>query len=450
MESLEKLGGADEGQTSDVKTVATASLIGTTVEWFDFFAYATASALVFNVLFFPQFDPLVGTLLAFMGIAAGYLSRPLGAIVFGHFGDRVGRKSMLVIALTLMGSATFLIGALPTYAMIGATAAILLLMLRFIQGFSLGGEWGGAVLMAVEHSPPSRRGFYGSFPQGGLALGLLLATLIFLAIETLPEEQLMSWGWRIPFLLSAILVGVGLFIRLRIVESPAFQRVKESSTEARIPVLETFRTHGKQVALTSLAYLIMGGIFYVVFVFSLTYGTQQLGLERTTMLILTAIAAAFCFPAYLFFGHLSDRVGRKRVYMCGILMVIASAFPIFWLLNTQVFVLMLVGYLIGSLGMAAIYGPMGTLFSEAFDVRVRYTGLSLGLTIGTILGAAFVPAIFTQLLATFGSYWPISVYLIVTGVISAIATVLLKTSEPNKVSETSNFEGTPKAAEKIQ
>lgn len=435
MEAIEKLGGEGRGETADVRTVAVASMIGTTVEWFDFFGYATAAALVFGVLFFPEYDPLVGTLLAFGGIAVGYLSRPLGSIVFGHFGDRIGRKSMLVVSLSVMGIATFLIGALPTYAAIGVMAPVLLLTLRFVQGFALGGEWGGAVLMSVEHSPPGRRGYYGSFPQTGVALGLLLATLIFLGLSTLPEEQFMSWGWRIPFLASALLVAFGLYIRLKIIETPAFQRVKETHTEARVPILDTLRTHWKEVILTCLSYLVIGGIFYVIFVFSLTYGTEQLGLERSTMLTLTVFSSAFSFLGLLFFGHLSDKVGRKRTYVAGSLLVIASAFPIFWLINTEVFVLMLLGYLLATVGFCVTYGPMGTLFSEAFDVRVRYTGMSLGLTIGTILGAAFVPIIFTQMLATFGSYWPISVYLIVVSVISAVAAAALRTSAPSRSEE---------------
>ncbi|QIN81475.1 MFS transporter [Rubrobacter tropicus] len=433
METIEKLGGEDRGQTADVRTVAVASMVGTTVEWFDFFGYATAAALVFGLLFFPGADPLVGTMLAFGGIAAGYLSRPLGSIAFGHYGDRLGRKTMLVVSLFVMGAATFLIGVLPTYAAIGATAAILLLVLRFIQGFALGGEWGGAVLMAVEHAPPNRRGFYGSFPQTGVALGLLLATLIFLAIEALPEDQLLTWGWRVPFLASALLVALGLYIRLKIVETPAFQRVKESQTEARVPFVETLLTHWKEVILTCLSYLVIGGIFYVIFVFSLTYGTEQLGLERSTMLLLTVFSSIFSFFGLLFFGHLSDRVGRKRVYVGGSLLVMASAFPIFWLINTEVFVFMLLGYLLATAGFCATYGPMGTLFSEAFDVRVRYTGISLGLTIGTVLGAAFVPMIFTQLLASFGSYWPISVYLIAVAAISAVAATLLRTTGSDKI-----------------
>lgn len=435
MDTIEKLGGEDRGQTADVRTIALASMVGTTVEWFDFFGYATAAALVFGVLFFPEADPLVGTMLAFGGIAAGYLSRPLGSIAFGHYGDRLGRKTMLVVSLFVMGAATFLIGVLPTYAAIGATAAILLLVLRFIQGFALGGEWGGAVLMAVEHAPAERRGFYGSFPQTGVSLGLLLATLIFLAIEALPEDQLLTWGWRVPFLASALLVALGLYIRLKIVETPAFQRIKESQTEARVPILETLRTHWKEVILTCLSYLVIGGIFYVIFVFSLTYGTEQLGLERSTMLVLTVFSSVFSFFGLLFFGRLSDRVGRKRVYVGGALLVIASAFPIFWLINTEVFVFMLLGYLLATIGFCATYGPMGTLFSEAFDVRVRYTGISLGLTIGTVLGAAFVPIIFTQLLASFGSYWPISVYLIAAGAISAVAAALLRTTGSDEAEE---------------
>lgn len=435
MENLEKVGGEDKGRTSEIKTVALASLIGTTVEWFDFFAYSTAAALVFGTLFFPGSDPLIGTLLAFSTLAVGYFARPVGAIVFGHFGDRIGRKTMLIISLLMMGGATFLIGLLPTYATIGVAAPILLVSLRFIQGLALGGEWGGAVLMAIEHSPRGRRGFYGSWPQTGVALGLLLSTLIYLAVAFLPDAQFAAWGWRVPFLVSIVLVVLGLFVRLKIMETPEFARVRETQSEARLPFLDVFRNHAKEVLLTALAYLAIGGTFYVLYSFGLSYGTTYLELERGTMLTIVSIASVFNFFVLLLFGHLSDRLGRKRVYMAGNLLMIAGAFPMFWLINTQVFALMLLGFLLGTTGFAAAYGPMAALFAESFETRVRYTGISLGLTIGTVAGGSLVPAIATGLLDIFDGSWPVSVYLILVGVVSAIATALLKlqySSEPSK------------------
>lgn len=437
---MEKLGGERQGRTSEIKTVATASLIGTTVEWFDFFAYSTAAALAFNVLFFPDFSPLAGTLAAFITLAVGYFARPLGAAIFGHFGDRIGRKTMLIVSLTLMGGATFLIGTLPTFEAVGVLAPILLVALRFIQGLALGGEWGGAVLMAIEHSPKNRRGFYGSWPQTGVALGLLLSTLVFLPVAALPEEQFLAWGWRVPFLVSVVLVALGLFVRLKIMETPDFIRVKDAQTEARLPIVDVFRMHGKEVVLTALAYLAIGGTFYVLYSFGLSYGTTYLELERSTMLTIVCIASAFNLFALLLFGHLSDRLGRKRIYMAGNLLMIAGAFPMFWLINTQVFALMLLGFLLGTTGFAAAYGPMAALFAEAFDTRVRYTGISLGLTIGTVAGGSLVPAIATGLLDIFDGSWPVSVYLIVVGVVSAIATALLKLRYSSQQSETRVYE----------
>ena len=263
-----------------IRLVAVASMIGTTIEWYDFFLYGTAAALVFNRLFFPTFDPLVGTLAAFGTYTVGFVARPIGGIIIGHYGDRIGRKSMLVLTLTIMGVATFGIGLLPTYAQIGPWAAVALVVLRVAQGFGVGGEWGGAVLMAVEHAPPGARGFYGSWPQIGVPAGLLLSTAVFAQFTRLPEDQFLSWGWRVPFLLSVLLVGVGLIIRLRILETPAFTRVKQAGTEARRPIVEVLQTQRKEVLLAMGARLAENGAFYIYTVFVLVYGTQKVGIDR--------------------------------------------------------------------------------------------------------------------------------------------------------------------------
>jgi MFS transporter, MHS family, shikimate and dehydroshikimate transport protein len=304
---MERLGEEDRGQVSAIRKVALASLIGTTIEWYDFFIYGTAAALVFPALFFPEFSETAGTLAAFATFGVGFFARPVGGIVFGHFGDRVGRKTMLVLTLTIMGVATTLIGLLPTYAAIGVAAPLLLVVLRFAQGLGVGGEWGGAVLMAVEHSPAERRGFFGSWPQMGVPAGLILSNLIFLAVATLPEEQFLAWGWRIPFLLSIFLVGVGLFIRLRIMESPAFRRVQESNTEARMPIVDVVRTYSKQVLLAAGAFLVINAYFYILVSYLINYATAEAGMSNSTILTVVLIASVVSFFAMPLFAALSDR-----------------------------------------------------------------------------------------------------------------------------------------------
>src|SRR5712671_315875 len=269
-----------ESKPNSIRMIAMASLIGTTIEWYDFFLYNTAAALVFNKLFFPKFDPLVGTFLSFATVTMGFVARPVGGIVIGHFGDRIGRKSMLVLSLVMMGFSTALIGVLPTYSRIGSWAAAILVLLRVLQGFGVGGEWGGAVLMAVEHAPPGSRGFYGSWPQIGVPAGLLLSTGVFSLFAGLPQDQFLSWGWRVPFLLSIVLVGIGLYIRLSILETPAFEKLKESRREARQPTLEVLRHYPKQVLLAMGARVAENGSFYIYSVFSLTYATQYAGVDR--------------------------------------------------------------------------------------------------------------------------------------------------------------------------
>lgn len=310
---MESVGGEGVGQNTSVRKVVFASLIGTTIEWYDFFVYGTAAALVFNKLFFPNVDPVIGTLAAFATFGVGFIARPLGGVVFGHYGDKIGRKSMLVITLLIMGIATTLIGLLPSFATIGIWAPILLVVLRFLQGLAVGGEWGGAVLMAVEYSPEDKRGFYGSWPQMGSPIALFLSTVIFSAFATLPDEQFLSWGWRVLFLVSIVLVGVGLYIRLRIFETPAFSEVKESGTGARLPIVDVLKNDLRKVLIAAgIVFVTIGG-FYVVVTFSLSYGTETLGISRGVMLTGVIIAAISELITIPIFASLSDRIGRRPV-----------------------------------------------------------------------------------------------------------------------------------------
>lgn len=411
--------------SSRIRTIVASSVVGTTVEWFDFFAYSTAAALILNALFFPEYDPLVGTILAFGGIAVGYFGRPLGSIVFGHFGDRIGRKRMLVLSLVTMGIATFLIGLLPTYAAIGVAAPVLLMVLRFVQGFALGGEWGGAVLLVVEHAAPRRRAFLGSFPQVGLALGLTLSTLVFLLLVALPGDAFASWGWRIPFLVSALLVLVGLFIRLRITETPEFERMRRAGQAARVPLWDMLRTHTAQVLLAALSFAVIGAVFYMLFTFSLTYGTEFVGHDSSQMLTIATVCSVLALGGLPLAGRLADRFGVARVFGIGTVLSIMVAFPAFWLIDTGSLAAAYVAYIATTVGFCATYGTLGVLYAQAFAVRVRYTGMSLALGIGTIVGSAFVPMIYLELLSVFGSSWAIALYIVVAGVVTLVSSALL-------------------------
>ena len=382
-----------------IKLVAVASMIGTTIEWYDFFLYGTAAALIFNRLFFPTFDPLVGTLASFATYTVGFVARPIGGIVIGHYGDRIGRKSMLVLTLVIMGVATFGIGLLPTYAQVGPWAAVSLVVLRLAQGFAVGGEWGGAVLMAVEHAPAGRRGFYGSWPQLGVPAGLLLSTAVFAQFARLPEDQFLSWGWRVPFLLSLLLVGVGLIIRLQIQETPAFTRLKTAQTEARRPIIELLRSQRKEVLLAMGARLAENGAFYIYTVFVLVYGTQKVGLDRQTVLNGVLIAAACALVAIPVCGALSDRLGRRPVYLFGASVTALFAYPLFWLLDTGSTILVWLALVVALVfAHSPMYGPQAAFLAELFGTRVRYSGASLGSQFSSVIAGGLSPFIATALL----------------------------------------------------
>ncbi len=419
---MERLGGEDRGERTSAKQVALASFIGTTVEWYDYFLYGTAAAVVFAPLFFSGADPLIGVLLAFATFGVGFAARPVGGVFFGHFGDKIGRKAMLVTTLLLMGVATFCIGLLPTYGQVGVLAPALLVFLRLVQGFSLGGEWGGAVLMATEYSPRGKRGLYGSLPQMGAFSGLLIGTGVFALFSTqLSEEAFLAWGWRVPFLLSIVLVAVGLFVRLKIAESPAFDRVKETQTVSRMPIVDVFRDHPKSVFLAMGARMAENGVFYILSVFSIAYVTTTVGVSNGVALAAVMIGAAVGFFVIAGFGALSDVVGRRPVYMGGAAFSALFAFPFFWLLDTGSTVLICVGVLVGIIGHAAMYGPQGAFFSELFSARVRYSGASIGYQLASVLAGGLSPFIATALLAWAGSFWPIALYMIGLCIITLIA-----------------------------
>ncbi len=408
-----------------IKVVALASLVGTTIEWYDFFLYGTAAALVLNKLFFPTFDPLTGTLASLATSAVGFVARPIGGIVIGHYGDKIGRKSMLVLTLVIMGVATFGIGCLPTYAQIGPWAAVLLVILRLAQGFGVGGEWGGAVLMAVEHAPAGKRGFYGSWPQIGVPAGLLLSTIVFFPFSRMPQEDFLAWGWRVPFLISIALVVVGFVIRTRILETPAFARVKETRQEARQPIIEVLRRYPKEVLLAMGARLAENGAFYLYTVFVLVYATQHVHMDRNIVLTALIIAAGVELAAIPFYGALSDRIGRRPVYLFGAVSTAVLAYPIFRLLDTGSTPLVRLALFLGLiLGHAAMYAPQGAFFSELFGTRVRYSGASLGVQLSSVLAGGLSPIIATRLLQDGYGRGALSLYLIGMALITIVAVIL--------------------------
>jgi metabolite-proton symporter len=410
-------------RTSPIRLIAFASLLGTTIEWYDFFLYNTAAALVFNKLFFPTFDPFVGTLLAFSTYTVGFVARPVGAIVIGHFGDKVGRKSMLVLTLVMMGVATCLIGALPTYVTIGPWAAVLLVGLRIVQGFGVGGQWGGAVLMTVEHAPTGKRGFYGSWPQIGVPAGLLTSTIIFSLFARLPADQFLAWGWRVPFLLSVVLVGVGLMIRLRVLETPSFTKMKETRAVERQPIIEVLRRYPKQVLQAAGMRAAENGSFYIYSAFMLVYATQHSHISRDVALAGIMIASACEFIAVPAYGALTDRIGRRPVYMFGAIMTAVLAFPLFWLFDTGSTSLVWLALLLVFLcSHAPMYAPQGAFFSELFGTSVRYSGASLGAQLSAAVAGGFSPLIATALLPTYGRT-AIALYIIFMALITIVAVI---------------------------
>ncbi|USK38959.1 MHS family MFS transporter [Cytobacillus firmus] len=405
------------------KKVLIASLIGSSIEWFDYFLYGTVAALVFNQMFFHSEDPAVGLMLAYASFALAFFIRPLGGVIFSHIGDKIGRKKTLVLTLSLMGGATVLMGFLPTYDNIGAAAPILLILLRLIQGIGLGGEWGGALLLAVEYAPKNRRGFFGSIPQMGVTIGMLLGTLALSIMTLLPEEAFLSWGWRVPFILSALLVFFGLWIRKGIDETPSFKKAQEKGEIANIPFVETMRSHWKEVLIAVGAKVVETAPFYIFGTFIVSYATTQLGFSRTVTLNAVTIATVITTILIPIMGKLSDKIGRKKLYVGGTVLMMLYAFPYFWLLHQGSAVLLVVATILG-LGIiwAPITAVLGTMFSEIFKSNVRYTGITLGYQIGAALAGGTAPLVATALLNAYdNSYVPVALYIMLAAAISLIA-----------------------------
>ncbi|MEV4730709.1 MFS transporter [Saccharopolyspora sp. NPDC049426] len=395
------------------------STIGSIIEWYDFTIYGTAAALIFNRLFFTDLSPAAGTLAAFGTFAAGFIARPLGGFVAGHYGDKLGRKATLVMTLTLMGGATTLIGLLPTYQQIGIAAPALLVLLRLVQGFAVGGEWGGAVLMAVEHAPDDRRGRYGAWPQTGVSAGLLLGTGAFSIVSMLPEQQLTAWGWRIPFLLSVVLAVVGLYIRFRISEPESFTEARP----AKRPLVEVLRTHPREILIAVGVRFAEGGNYYVFTVFILTYITEHLGLPKQAGLTGVMLAAAINIVALPLWGALSDRIGRKPVFIAGAVFMALYAWPFFWLVDTRSPVLIAVALVIAlAVPHAAVFAPIAAFYVELFEPQLRYSGLSIGYQMGSVLLGGFTPLLATSLILwSGGKSWSVAVLVASGALIAAVA-----------------------------
>jgi MFS family permease len=413
-----------------VRTALAASLIGTTIEWYDFFLYATAASLVFNNAFFPDQSSLVGTLLSFATFAVGFVVRPIGGFVFGHVGDRIGRKRTLALTMLLMGGATALMGVLPTAAQIGVLAPILLLLLRIVQGFALGGEWAGAVLLAVEHSPTKRRGLFGSIPQVGLALGLALGTGVFALLQVaMSDEAFQAYGWRIAFLLSIALVVVGVVVRLKATETPEFERVRASGDTSTVPVRDVFRPPAlRSTVLGMLSRWGEGAAFNTWGVFAISYATGTLHFAKVPTLVVVTVAALLMAALIPVSGLLADRYGPKRVYASGIAAYALAVFPVFALFGTGNLTAFAIGMvLVFGVVHAWFYGAQGTLYASLFPTRIRYTGLSTVYQLSGVYSSGLTPLILTALIAAAdGSPWLACGYLVLTGVISVAATLALR------------------------
>ncbi len=423
---------ADERSKTPITKVVAASLLGTTVEWYDFFLYGVAASLVFGQVFFPEGDEVTGTLLAFATFATfavGFVARPVGGVVFGHFGDRIGRKKLLVVSLMMMGLATFAIGLIPSYATIGVAAPILLTVLRLVQGFALGGEWGGAVLLVSEHSEPSRRGYWASWPQAGAPGGQLIANgLLALLAVFQSAEAFLAWGWRLPFLLSAVLVLIGLYVRLQVEESPVFQAAQAKAAQRAaagekesLPILQVLRRYPREV-LTAMGARFAENVSYYVFtIVVLTYLDTQYDTSRSFVLNAVLIGAAVHFVTIPMWGALSDRLGRKPVYILGAAGIVVWAPVFFFLVDTQRFDLTVLAVVVGLLFHGAMYGLQSAFFAELFGTKVRYSGVSIGYQLASIVAGGLAPLISVALLARFGNGYAIAAYLMVCGVISLVA-----------------------------
>ena len=431
---------SDRVHRSHLRRAVIASTIGTAIEWYDFFLYSSATGLVFAKLFFPQSSPLTGALQAFTIYLFGFVARPIGAAIFGHFGDRIGRKSTLILTLALMGMATFLVGLVPTYASIGVWGAVILTILRFIQGVGVGGEWGGSVLLAMEWARTDKhRGFVTSWPQLGVPLGMLLANLAVLLSSRVAGDGFLEWGWRIPFLLSISLIGLGLYIRLGIQETPTFQALTTRRATSSRPVSEVIHRHWREILLSALARTGQQASFYVFTAFIFSYGTTVLGSSRDSLLVAMMTASALSCITNPLFGFVSDRLGRKRVYTLGIWATALFAFAYFAILDTRIPALIFLAIAVSLIPHDMMYGPQAALIAESFTARLRYSGASLGYHLASIFSGGPAPLIATALFARYRSGQAIAIYLAACAVISAVATRYL-TDHTNERLDDRGFE----------
>ena len=417
-----------EDKKSSHRLAGISSMVGTTIEWYDFFIYGAAAALIFNKLFFPNLDPLTGVLAAFATYAVGFIGRPLGGIVFGHFGDKIGRKSMLLVTLMLMGIPTVMIGLLPTFESIGYWATVCLIILRFIQGMAMGGEWGGAVLMAVEHAPEGKKGFWGSLPQASTGGGLMLASIALGLVSLLPDEALFSWGWRIPFLASIVLLAVGWYIRVKVPESPDFEKVKEKAVEVKVPALQVFKKHPKELITIIFSRAAENAWFYLASTFTLAYTTTQLGIARQEILFATICGAGVIMIMTPLCGHLSDKVGQRNMFRFGLCVLALYSYPFFAMLDTKDPVLVWTAIVL-AIGVVfpIMYAPQSQLFARQFPAEIRYSGISISVQFAGVLGGGLAPLIATKLLSVGGgSTHLVIAYISGFAVLAIIASSFLK------------------------
>jgi len=426
----------DADHRSQLKRAVIASTVGTTIEWYDFLLYGQVAGLVFGKLYFPKSDPLVGALLAFSTYAVGFIARPIGAAIFGHWGDRIGRKSALIATLLISGLATFAVGLVPTYEQVGIWGGVILTVLRFIQGIGVGGEWGGSALLSMEWARTNKhRGFIVAWPQVGGPGGLFLATLAVLIFSRISGDEFLTWGWRVPFLISIVMVAVGLYIRLGILETPTFQRLVTENRIERAPIVEVVKRQPKQIILAALSRMAEQAPAYIYFSFIFVYGRDVLHISRDFLLAAVLAAAALDTIGIPIFGHLSDRIGRKRMYLIGAVATGAYALIYFPLLNSGVHSLVFLAIVLSLVPHSMMYGPQGALIAECFTPRLRYSGASLGYQLASIVAGGPAPLIATALLAAFGSGYPIAGYIFLCAVVSVVATLFLPDYTNRDISE---------------
>lgn len=440
-----------------MRRLAAAAVFATTLEWFDFLIYATAAALVLGHQFFPSADPVAGTLASFATFAVGFIARPVGGMIAGHVGDRFGRKPPLVVAMLVMGVATFAVGILPPYASIGVWAPVLLVVVRLVQGLGVGAQWGGAALLLVEHAPTEHRGYYGSLVQTGAVAGAVAGNLFFLILTaTMSPAAFDTWGWRIPFLTGILLVGIGIWVQLKIEDTPVFHELRERSAAAareagvrKAPLIEAVRHHGLAIVQAAGAFFVVNAVFYILISGILGYATTEVGMSRTSVLICVMVAGLSQMVTMPYFGGLTDRMGsRKKLYLIGTVAMAVFAFPMFWMIDTGSVPLVLIALLIAFTIHATMYGPQATLYAEMFPADVRFSGASLGYQVASVLAGGLAPFIMTALLAATGASWSVALYIIATAAITFVAVGSIRERYRRDLYEVSDEAGQDRSAEK--